>query len=309
MEYYLGIDGGGTKTKVIIIDRDENILFENTSGPSSIDTVDLETTSESIQNAVQPYTETHQNLIFNGVFIGLGGIVFEHDCKTVEALVSKLPQVNKDTFIMARNDMHNALYSANSFDKGMTLICGTGMVAFGKNGNQSHKAGGWGYFEGELGSAYHLGSEAIRHCIRAYDYRLEMNEFAKAVAKKLELKKATDIIPILISYHDDRTKTAQLAQIVTQYANLGNPFAKEICDKAISEIVLAIEAVYKKLNFNQINLVIVGSLGHAMGYFKDTLHQSIKAISKNINIIDPIIDPALAAAKAAKYFSEVSYDF
>lgn len=306
MAYFLGIDGGGTKTKVIIIDDNENILFENISGPSSIDTVDPSTTYKNINQAIEPYISKYPNLIFKGVFIGLGGIVFNEDCQSVESLLSKLKSVNDETFIMARNDMYNALYSAGNFEEGMTLICGTGMVAFGKKGKESHKAGGWGYLEGELGSAYHLGREAIRHCIRAYDKRLEMNDFAKEVAKEIQLEKATDIIKITNTYHDERTKTAQLAPLVTKHANLNNTYAKQICDKAIDEIALAIKAVYKTLSFNQIHLVIVGSLGHAEGYFSDSLYKAIKNISQDIHIIKPIIDPALAAAKAAKYFSEVS---
>jgi len=306
MDYFLGIDGGGTKTKIIIIDDNDNILFENVSGPSSIDTVDASTTYKNINKAIEPYISKHPNLIFKGIFIGLGGIVFDEDCQSVESLVSKLESVNNETFIMARNDMHNALYSADNFDEGMTLICGTGMVAFGKNGKESHKAGGWGYLEGELGSAYHLGREAIRHCIRAYDNRLEKNNFSKDIASAIGLEKATDIIKVTNLYHDQRTKTAQLAPLVTKHANLNNVYAKEICDKAIDEIALAIKAVYKTLEFKQIHLVIVGSLGHAKGYFSDSLHKAIQSISEDIKIMDPILDPALAAAKAAKYFSEVS---
>lgn len=305
MTYYLGIDGGGTKTKAVIIDHNENLLFENTSGPSSIDTVDSKTTYENIYKAILPFIKKHDKVKFKGVFIGLGGIVFDEDCDFVETLVSQLPQVDEETFIVARNDMYNALYSADNFDQGMTLICGTGMVAFGKKGSQTHKASGWGYLEGELGSSYHLGREAIRHCIRAYDKRLKLTDFAKDIASEIHLEKATDIIKITNEYHDQRTKTAALAPIVTKHANQDNPYAIEICNKAISEITLAIKAVYKTLNFDKIHLVIVGSLGHAKGYFTNKLNQSIKSISSDINIIKPVLDPALAAAKAAKYFSEV----
>jgi N-acetylglucosamine kinase-like BadF-type ATPase len=308
MEYFLGIDGGGTKTKIIIINNKEEIIFENISGPSSIDTVDEKTTYKNIEQAIKPFISQYPNLIFKGVFVGLGGIVFDKDCKLVESLISQLPSVNDKTFIRARNDMYNALYSAGNFDYGIALICGTGMVAFGKNNQHTHKAGGWSYLEGELGSAYHLGREAIRHCIRAYDYRLDMTDFAKDIAKVIGLNKATDIIEITNTYHDERTKTARLAPIVTKHANQNNIYAKEICDKAISEIALAVKAVYKTLGFEKTHLVIIGSLGHAQGYFSDTLHKAINQVSQNINIMNPIMDPALAAAKAAKYFSEVQND-
>lgn len=304
MKLYLGIDGGGTKTKVCIIDQSEKVIFENTSGPSSIDTVDNFTTMNNIRLAIKPFVNDNPDTVFTGVFSGLGGIVFQEDCLMVENQIRQLPQITQYTFLEARNDMHNALYSSNHFDNGITLICGTGMVAFGKNGKLTHKAGGWSYQEGELGSGFNLGREAIRYCIRAYDNRYKIDNFAKEVAKAINLKEASDIIAVAKNYHQDRTLTASLAPIVTKHANLNNRYAKKIVDRATDELALAIKAVYKTLKFKETTLVIVGSLGNADGYFKDKLHQKINKISDKINIIAPVIDPALAAAKAAKYLSE-----
>jgi len=305
MLLYLGIDGGGTKTKVNIINKSDKIVFENTSGPSSIDTVDQFTTINNIRLAIEPYIHKHPDCSFSGVFAGLGGIVFDEDCLLVENLIRQLPQVLPNTFLRARNDMHNALYSSNHFDSGMTLICGTGMVAFGLLDGKTHKSGGWGYKEGELGSGYHLGREAIRACIRAFDGRYKPNAFTDEVAKTISLKKAADIINIMETYNNQRTKIASLAPIVTKHANLGNKLAKSICDKATDELALAINGVYKTLKFDNVTLVIVGSLGNSKGYFGDKLFEKIKKISDKINITSPVIDPALAAAKAAKHFCEV----
>jgi N-acetylglucosamine kinase-like BadF-type ATPase len=305
MKLYLGIDGGGTKTKVIIIDKFGKIVFENTSGPSSIDTVDSFTTMNNIRIAIDPFIDKYPECAFNGVFAGLGGIVFSEDCQMVETLIRQLPQVIPTTFLRARNDMHNALYSSDHFDSGMTLICGTGMVAFGLKGELTFKSGGWGFKEGELGSGYHLGREAIRCCIRAFDGRYRLNAFTKEIASAIGLTKASDIIAIMEDYYGQRTKTASLAPIVTKHANLGNKQAEKICDLATAELALAIKAVYKKLKFEAVTLVIVGSLGNSKGYFGTKLFENIKKISDKIVITSPVIDPALAAAKAAKHFCEV----
>ena len=307
MDYYLGIDGGGTKTKVIVINETLELVYEHTSGPSSIDTVNQETTQFNIEKAVQPFFSHHPTLRFKAVFAGIGGIVFPNDERMVESLLRHMPFVDQSTVVYAKNDMYNALYSSNQFDHIMSLICGTGMVAFGKSGKNTHKAGGWGYLEGELGSGYHLGREAIRHCVRAFDHRVKQTPFAKDIASVIHMTQASDIIQINQVFHDQRTKTASLAPIVTKHANLGNPYAKAICDKAIDELVLAISAVYETLQFNHVKLVIIGSLGHAEGYFNTQLKTAILNHHPSIEIIDPILDPALAAAKAAYYFSEGKY--
>ena len=301
MNLYLGIDGGGTKTKVIVINELEELIYEQVSGPSSIDTVDEETTYNSFMDALKDFSKQHPNTTFNAVFAGLGGIVFDEDCRHVEDIVKRLPFVDPDTIIRARNDMENALYSGGSFDKGLSLICGTGMVAFGKNGEQTHKCGGWGFREGELGSGYHLGREAIRHTIRTFDKRYSMNDFAKDVAKAIGMTKATDIIKIMDEeYFGDRTKTASLAPIVTKHANHGCDYARAIVDKATSELALAIKGVYNTLELDKTTLVIIGSLGNAPGYFRQRLYEQIYEISEDIKIIKPAYDPAFAAALMAK---------
>lgn len=300
MDIFIGIDGGGTKTKINIIDQDKNLIFENISGPSSIDTVDSETSFQNIYKAIKPFLTTNSNYELKAIFAGLGGIVFESDCTLVETYLKKLPMVKDNTLIVARNDMENALYSSLCFDEGISLICGTGTVAFGKKDNKTHKAGGWGFKEGELGSGFNLGIEAIRHTIRAFDSRHELDDFALETAEKIGLKQASDIINIMERYYENRTLTAKLAPIVTKHANLDNLYAKEICDRATTELALSIKAVYHKLMFDSVTVVIVGSLGNSIGYFHDKLVEKIKQINKEIKVIEPQIDPSLAAAYMAK---------
>lgn len=305
MSLYLGIDGGGTKTKVVLIDQNNHVLFENTGLPSSIDTVSEEETYQAFYQALLPYFDTHNDALIDACFAGLGGIVFDSDCHLVENIIRKLPFIKKDAPIVARNDMENALYSGYCFDEGITLISGTGMVAFGKNKTLTHKASGWGYKEGELGSAFYLGTEAIRYAIRAFDARVKKDAFALEIAEKIHMTQATDIIPIMNAYYDHRTKTASLAPLVTKYANLGHPYAKSIIDKATDECALAIRAVYEQIKITNPTLVIVGSLGHADGYFKDELFAKVKKIDSNFNIIKPLVDPAVAAAMMASKLSNL----
>jgi N-acetylglucosamine kinase-like BadF-type ATPase len=299
-KYYLGIDGGGTKTKVVVIDNHENMIYEAVGSPSSIDTVDGEKTFLSIEKALDEFFKVNPDVFFTSIFAGIGGIVFETDYKYVENLLSGLKGVNNDTLIQARNDMENALYSGLCFNEGIVLIVGTGMVAYGRDtyGN-THKCGGWGYKVGDEGSGYDLGLKAIKHVVRVLDNRLARTDFAEEIATHIGIKQATDIVPWMNLNYTNRTVIADLAPIVTKHANLGNSFAKEIVDEATSELALAVQGVYHQLKLKNEKLVIVGSLGNASGYFKNQLHQKIHRISQFIEIIGPQIDPALAAAMMA----------
>jgi N-acetylglucosamine kinase-like BadF-type ATPase len=297
MKIFIGIDGGGTKTKVIAIDEKMNIVFESVVGPTSIDTVPEETTYRNLESVFKDFDyESHD---IKGIFAGLGGIVFDQDEKKVENIIRSVINADPEVFIKAKNDMVTALYSGLNFEKGMSMICGTGMVVYGVNNYKNHKAGGWGHREGELGSAYHLGKELIMHTVRAFDGRKNLDDMAIECASKIGMKETADIINIMNEIFDSRTTIASLAPIVTKHANLGNSEAKKICDSATKELALAVKAVYNQLNFDEVTLVIVGSLGNSSGYFQETLHQNIKKLSNKIQIISPIIDPAEAAARMA----------
>lgn len=300
--YYLGVDGGGTKTKVVIINDQEQLIYENITGPSSIDTVTFEMSIEHINQALRPWFDKHPKTVFKSIFIGVGGIVFDEQKHILKELSHLLYGYQIHTIVRIENDMYNALFSSGNFDKGMALICGTGMVAFGidKNGH-THKSGGWGYKEGEIGSGYALGKSAIQYMIRAYDKRYPLDDFAKDVAKHIHLRTATDIVPIMEELHNDRTKVASLAPIVTKYANQGHPYAINIVEQSTDEVSLAVKGVYHQLSFTgNVSLVIIGSLGLAPGIFHQLLIKKIKHISPHIIIIKSIHDPAMGAALFAK---------
>ena len=50
--YYVGIDGGGTKTSACLLDEQGKLLGVGYSGPSSIDTVTYEVTISNINEAI-----------------------------------------------------------------------------------------------------------------------------------------------------------------------------------------------------------------------------------------------------------------
>ncbi len=301
MKYYLGIDGGGTKTRACLINEAGTLVHYGSSGPSSIDTVDLNVSLKNIMNSVgEAGFNTKEDYTIEGIFAGLGGMVTESNFKLGEDILRKLPRLSENCKIVCRNDMENALLCGETNNVGIALIVGTGMVAYGRNKKgETHKAGGWGFKEGESGSAYDLGFQAIRKTVRALDGRIKPSAFTKEMVIALDITTPLDIVLSIDLLWGNRTKIASFAKIVTKYANLGDEYAKEICDTATKELALAVYTVAKKLELKTKSVVIVGSLGTAKGYFKDQLHHNILELLPEIKFIDNPIDPALAAAKHA----------
>jgi glucosamine kinase len=306
MAYHIGIDGGGSKTRVAIIDELGVIAFMGEAGPSSIDTVSPQETIQAITGAYRDFMIAQPDVAFTSIFIGIGGIVSDADCETVESWSRSFPGVTHHTLVRARNDMENALYSGLLFDQGIALICGTGSVAFGKNRHgESHKAGGWGFHEGDLGSAYDLGMRALRHVIQALDGRDQQTEFSLQIANAIGIRDGVDFFHLIRERYLDRTWIAGLAPLVTEYALKNDPVASKIVDQATTELAKAVRAVKTRLNLDQPEVVVVGSLGHAKGY-KEKLHENLRLMNPGISISSPKVDPAEAAARMAKHLYDLA---
>lgn len=291
---YLGVDGGGTKTKVIIINEHKDIIYEGLGGPSSIDTVSIEKTIQSVNEALTQFSNPKQEP-FKSVFLGLGGIARPSDSHLVEQAAKDIKYVDKNTVITARNDTYNALASGTHFDDGIALICGTGMNCFGNKHGLTHKSGGWGYKSGDEGSGYFLGIEAIKYMIRGYDGRVELTPFLETIFTTLKVEDIVNIPSILDTLN--RTQIAALAPLVRAFATQGDPYALDILSRGAKALAQCVKAVYHTIKPSP-HLVIVGSLGN-IGLYKEMIHQEILKIDPAFQIESPSLDPALASAHLA----------
>ena len=302
MNYYLGIDGGGTKTKAIVLDDDNNIVFTGLSEASALDSVGLEKSIKAINNSLKGLDK---KIVFKSAFIGLGGIQSIADGLLYLNNKLKIKGVDKTTAFYAKNDSYNALASSLVFDEGIALISGTGMNCFGvdKEGNY-HFAGGLGYREGDLGSAYSLGFLGMKSLARAIDGRVAYTPYHEELAQKMNIKDSVDIKNFFVNAVNMRTEIAQLALITSKHAANGDHFAREISELAANELVLCVKAVLNKINLTHKNLTIIGGLGSNPSYFRDCLLQGLKKLDKELNILDAKVDPAEGAARLGRYYLE-----
>lgn len=299
--YYVGIDGGGTNTRACILNEQKEIIGIGKAGPSSIDTVDIEVTLTNFNEAImQVFRENKiENPQIVSLFIGVGGVLTDSSKEYLRNEVKKLPYIKQDALIGVENDVYAAHLGGLGNRPGVCLIVGTGSVAFGiDEDNNTHRAGGYGYQEGDAGSSFDLGKKTIQHISRVFDGRRKTTPFAQDVFNSLGIKGIDQLIDIIMSYHLDRTKTAQLAPFVTKHADLGDIYARKICDEATTELALCVEAVNKVLNLRNKELAIIGSLGNTPGYFRTQLETKIKLIA-DFNIHGPITEPVIGAAYKA----------
>lgn len=301
-KYFLGIDGGGTKTKVFVIDENKTELYQGVAGPSTVDQVSKINSIKAINDALLGFKE---KITFSAVFAGLGGIQSPSEEKDFAKEMIKINGCDKNTKFYARNDSYNALATSLSFDEGISLISGTGMNCFGvdKQGNY-HFAGGLGFKEGDLGSAFSLGFLAMRSLARVLDGRTEKTKMHEDLIQITGVDNTFKIKDFFNNFTENRTNIASLAVTVNKHADKGEQEAIRICDLGATELGKCVKAVLNHINLDKKTVTIVGGLGNSLGYYRTRLIDEILKVDKDITVLAPKIDPGLAAAYLALHYYE-----
>lgn len=285
MKYYLGIDGGGTKTSYLVIDENKKTVVEVSHEGTSIDTYTIQLVKERLLAGIEslPYQ-------FSGVYAGLGGVISVKDIETIEDILKSAKNVIGK--VGAGNDVTNALAGALNNQDGIILIAGTGSVAYGKNKDKTHRAGGYCYLEGDIGSAYYLGRYALCYLARVIDKRFPISEFAKELMQKTNCYDFSSLAKYIVAV--SRIDVAKLAQVVTKYEK--DPYALEIMNDAIDGTLLMINTVFRECGFKKANFSIIGGLGNSKTIYRELL---LKKLDPRITYVDKKYEAVYGSALLA----------
>lgn len=292
---YCGVDGGGTKTKLVIQDKKGN-RFEAIGGPSSIDTVSQEETIHVIQQLLETIYQEQPSLdAIDSLFVGLGGVASEKDKISLSEQLSLLTQIKPGAFIQVENDIMNAYYASCEGRENITLIIGTGSVGFGMDEEgRTHRTSGIHFLEGDFGSGYDLGRRAIEMMTKSFDRRIEPSLLTTHLLNIHQLNRIDEVIAFLRDKKLDRTYVASFAKDVIIYAKENDPYAIQILKDAAKEIALCVIGVDKNIQLQNREIGIVGTLGAQTPYF-EMIQEEILSYDSRFHIHTTILDPVVGA--------------
>ena len=256
--FYLGVDGGQSRTTALIADETGRILGEGHGGPCNhVSGPEARTRFHAalgpalrdagIQAGFDPRIQT-----FAAARFGFSG-----GPEDKEAYVRELVRSEKFKFT---HDAEIALSGALEGQPGIIIIAGTGSMAFGRNAsNATSRAGGWGYIFGDEGSAFDLTRRALR---AALQYEEGWGPPTRLRDVLLEATSTSDANTLLHRFYSDlsRQRAAALAPLVTQAAEQGDEPARHVVNSAAEALVWYIEGVYRNL-FRDGEIVPVAHIG------------------------------------------------
>src|SRR5437763_15732890 len=171
MKYFLGVDGGASKTAALVIDDSGKSLGSGVAGPSNHLRVGMEPAARNFARAVNKALVAADvaSREIHWAYCGIAGADHPaHRQEVVDSLIIFFPRGN----FTVDNYARIALTGAIGFGGGVVVIAGTGSVAFGRNEEGAEaRAGGWGPIIGDEGSGFGIARAALGAIVRAWDGR------------------------------------------------------------------------------------------------------------------------------------------
>lgn len=280
MKYFLGIDGGGTKTAYLLIDKTGNEVFTLETRGCSYKEYGMETVirelREGMLHCLSQIKETPEALI--GVAAGLPcyGESPKNDEKLKQLLTKELEPVP----VYLTNDVEVGWAGSLGLEPGINVVAGTGSIAYGKNSrNVSARAGGWSTFFGDEGSCYWLGRRTMELFSKEADKREEEGPLYEIIMKEFQLSDPMNFIDLMEQeYVPYRSKVASLQKLLLKAANAGDLCARELYRQAAAELGKMINAVALQIagEEEEIKISYSGGLFHAKEYIIPALEPWIK---------------------------------
>lgn len=258
--YVLGIDGGGSTIRVVVMTPDFN-THGSAEAPTSVNPngvgrdVAARTIQDKMREAIANASLKPEQIAAVG--IGIAGAEAGHSAEWLAQVVSAVCPGAKPAL---SSDHEIALVGAIGERRGVLILAGTGSIAYGVNrAGKSVLVGGWGYLLGDEGSGYWIGMQALRAAVRALEGRDPATTLTDVLLAANDLTTRGEMIHWV--YGQARVREiARFAPLVLEQAALGDRVAAEIVEAAAHELALKVRTVLYQLDREALPIAFTGSV-------------------------------------------------
>jgi N-acetylglucosamine kinase-like BadF-type ATPase len=237
MKYFVGIDGGGSGTRAVLLDDTLQVIGRGDSGPSNHYVAGAESAARhclfAVEGAIADARRFKPELTIADIAawgLGLAGVRRPKDATLME---DALRAVTEGKPFFLDTDVAAAHSGAFAGGPGVVLSGGTGAIAYGADDhNDRFYADGWGPLLGDEGSGYWMSVEALRAVCRASDSRAQRTRLTAPVFDALKLTHIDELVPLIQSPQTKRDTIASLARLVFDAAEQGDAIALDIRQRA-----------------------------------------------------------------------------
>ena len=232
--YYLGIDGGGTKTEFALLDCEDKIISRLIMDGCNPNTVGIEQTKRIIEEGI---VQVCKDIPLSSVVVyaGIAGCASSNYADEIKAMLNKM------SFAICNvdSDNNNIVAAGLGSNEGITMILGTGICCYAVKKEETKRIAGWGYLFDNGGSSFHIGRDAINAYFSVFDGTGEETTLVESIKQSFSYSNAEFLKHL---YNGGNKLVSSYAKCVFEEAEKGDGVSIAILKKNITEVARLIRA-------------------------------------------------------------------
>lgn len=296
----VGVDGGGSKTQVIVADGRGKEIATLTGAASAVRPGEALHSAEVIGALVRDaLAGAEREERPRMLTVGVAGAGRE---KERQALQRALEGENVAEDVQVVTDAEVAMEDAFGDGPGILLISGTGSVAFGRGPTGTFvRCGGWGPVCGDEGSGAWIGRRALSVITASHDGREPETRLVGAVLTALQLDEVDDLVAWAAAA--TAKDFAALAAPVMTLAAERDLRANSICTLAAEELVLHVRTLARQLFADEraaLPVALAGGMMHRGSFLRRLVEHRLKTAVPGSHLHGEEVVAARGAVKLAR---------
>ncbi|XUW88382.1 ATPase [Burkholderia sp. M6-3] len=263
--FLIGVDGGGTGTRIVLADAHGRELAQAASGPSGLG-LGVERAWQAIAAAcVDAFARAGAALDWSRCVLGCG-LAGVNNRDWLAAFLAQAPAL---AGLAVESDAYTTLLGAHGGAYGVIVALGTGSVAAAadRDDGEYRTVSGYGFPSGDEASGAWLGVRAIVHAQHALDGRGPNDDLAQALLAHVGARDRDELVVWLCEAN--QTAYASLARIVI--AHRAHPFAARLLGEAGVQIGKMIAALDPS---GALPIALCGGLGAPLREYVPQIYQA-----------------------------------
>jgi glucosamine kinase len=301
--YFLGFDGGGSKTECVLASADGRVLGRSTAGPSNPLRAGYTRAWFSLSEAADILLG-RQKITSNdirAICAGIGGAARTSVARRVTTFFQRsFPKAD----VEVTTDLDIAFEAAFGSGEGIILVAGTGSGAIGRDASgRKERAGGRGPWFSDEGSGFDVGRRAVAAALLAEEGRGPATAISGRLFTYLEVRDWNAMI-------DHASKDAdalfpRVFPLVAELAESGDAVSREILSSAAASLAGLASSIAHKLGWRaaqaprDIPIARIGGMHRRSRFFDAALDAELTRALPTHKYVEPAVPPAEAAVRIA----------
>ncbi len=259
MNYYIGFDGGGTKTECALLDASGQLVSRGLGGPSNPLRIGFDKAFAGLGEAANGALSA-AGVNSRQVRALCAGLAGAGRPRVVKRVMAFLVEAFAEADVHVTTDFDVALETAVGDAPGVVLIAGTGSSAYGRNAEKrTVRAGGLGPWIGDEGSAFDIGRRAVAAVARARDGLEPVTLLAELIPNALQCPTWESLTERIAEAPDE--VFPRIFPLVLEAADADDPPARDILLSAAFNLSRIAGSVIQRLGLSAEKFVLAKSGG------------------------------------------------